>query len=194
MSVYAQKAAALILLIPLIGGCAGRGVKYHNPEMDFASLKSVAVLPLSNLTKDQYAAERVRDVFITMLLATGSMYVIPPGEVFRGLARAGMADPTHPSAEEVKRLAGIVSVDAVITGTVREYGEVRSGQTAANTISVTLQMMEAQTGRVVWTGATTKGGITFKDRLFGGGGEPLEEVTRVAVEDLLDKLFEKAGE
>lgn len=194
MSVHARKAAALLLLIPLIGGCATRGVKYHNPEMDFASLKSVAVLPLANLTKDQYAAERVRDVFITMLLATGAMYVIPPGEVFRGMARAGLADPTHPSPEEAKKLAGIVGVDAVITGTIREYGEVRSGQTAANTISVTMQMMEAQTGRVVWTGATTKGGITFKDRLFGGGGEPLEEITRVAVEDLLDKLFEKEGE
>jgi len=186
---HPRKAAAVLLLVLVLGGCASSGVKYHNPEMDFSSIKSVAVLPLANLTKEQNAAERVRDVFITMLLATGSMYVIPPGEVFRGLARASMADPTHPSAEEVKRLAGVVGVDAVITGTVREYGEVRSGQTAANTITVSMQMMDAQTGRVVWTGATTKGGITLGDRLFGGGGDPLDEVAREAVEDLLDKLF-----
>lgn len=185
-----REAAAALFLVLLLGACSSSGVRYHNPDMDFGSIKSVAVLPLANLTKEQYAAERVSDIFTTMLLASGAMYVIPPGEVYRGLARSSIADPTRPSAEEVKRLAGVVGVDAVIMGTVREYGEVRSGQTVANTISVSMRMMEAQTGKVVWNGATTKGGITIGDRLFGGGGEPMDVVTRKAVEDLLDKLFE----
>ena len=81
-------------------------------------------------------------------------------------------------------------MDVVITGTVREYGEVRSGPIAANTISVSLEMLEVQTGKVIWAATTTQGKITFTDRLFGGGGDPMDEVTREAVEDLLDKLFE----
>jgi len=191
---HPRNTAVTLMVILLIGGCGTSGVRYHNPQMDFSSIKSAAVLPFTNLTKEASAAERVRDVFTTTLLATGAMYVIPPGEVFRGLARTNPADPTRPSSEEAKRLAGVVGVDVVITGTVREYGEVRSGQTAANTISISMQMMEAQTGRVVWTGSVTKGGITVKDRLFGGGGEPMDEVTRKAVEDLLDKLFQKESE
>jgi polysaccharide biosynthesis protein PelC len=186
---HAPKAAAVLLLILLFGGCAGSGVRYHNPDMDFGAIRRVAVLPFANLTRDASAAERARDVFTTMLLATNAMYVIPPGEVFRGISRASLADPTRPSVEEVKRLAGIVSVDAVITGLVREYGEVRSGQSTANVISLSLQMMEVQTGTVVWTAESTKGGITVRDRLFGGGGEPMNKVTQDAVEDLLEKLF-----
>jgi hypothetical protein len=54
---------------------------------------------------------------------------------------------------------------------------------------MSLQMIEAETGRVVWTASTTKGGITFLDRLFGGGGQPMDIVTVRAVNDLINKLF-----
>ncbi len=183
-----QKAATLLLVL-LFAGCGTSGVRYHSPDMDFGSIRRVAVLPFANLTREAAAAERVRDVFTTMLLATGATYVIPPGEVFRGVSRAGLVDPTRPSSEEVKKFAGIVTVDAVITGVVREYGEVRSGQSAANVVSVSLQMIEAQTGTVVFTAETTKGGITVSDRLFGGGGDAMNKVTQAAVDDLLEKLF-----
>lgn len=194
MREHSRKGTALALLVLLLGGCASSGVRYHNPDMDFGSIQRVAVLPFGNLTREAAASERVRDVFTTMLLATGAMYVIPPGEVFRGISRSSPADPTRPSPEEVKRFAGVVGVDAVITGVVREYGEVRSGQTVANVVSVSLHMMEAQTGTVVWTAETTQGGITLRDRLFGARGEPMNKVTQEAVDDLLDKFFGMKGE
>jgi hypothetical protein len=54
-----------------------------------------------------------------------------------------------------------------------------------------MQMMEAQTGRVVWSASTTMGGVTTSDRMFGGGGEPMNATTQKAVDDLLEKLFRK---
>jgi hypothetical protein len=78
----------------------------------------------------------------------------------------------------------------VIGGTVREYGEVRSGSTSANAISLSLQMIETQTGKVVWSGSSTQGGISAGDRLLGGKGRPMNVVTEQAVEDLINQLFE----
>ncbi len=52
-----------------------------------------------------------------------------------------------------------------------------------------MQMMEAQTGRVVWSASSTRGGVTMSDRLFGGGGEPMNIVTEKAVDDVIRKLF-----
>jgi hypothetical protein len=72
---------------------------------------------------------------------------------------------------------------------VREYGEVRSGATTANVISMSIQMIEAGTGRVVWSASSTKGGISFWNRLFGGGGQPVNIVTEQAVDALFDKLL-----
>lgn len=179
-------------LAALLGaGCATTGEHtYKNTSMNFGAVQSVAVLPFENLTGDDDAAARVRDAFMGMLLATEAMYVLPPGEVQRGIERAGLRKPSEPTAEQVKTLGKILDVGAVITGVLREYGTVRSGQSEANLISVSLQMMEVETGTVVWSGASTKGGITVSDRLFGGGGDPMNAVTKEAINDLLDQLFE----
>lgn len=176
-------------------GCASTResvrVTFRDPNMDFGQVQTVAVMPFANLSRDPTAADRFRDVFMTMLLATQGVYVVPPGEVARGISRAGIATPATPTTEDVVKFGSMVKADAVITGTVREYGEVRSGSASANMISVSLEMMEGQTGKVVWSASSTKGGVSTLDRLFGGGGEPMNIVTEKAVEDLLDKLFGK---
>jgi hypothetical protein len=179
------------LLFTSLVACAPRSIptNYHNPEMDFASLRTVAVMPFQNLSRDQMAAERVTDTFANSLLSTGAVYVLPAGEVARAISRAGIADPGAPSMEEIAKLAGFIKVDALITGVVNEYGEVRSGTASANVISVSTQMIELQTRKIVWAASTSKGGITIWDRLLGSGGEPMNDVTRAAVDDLIDKLF-----
>jgi hypothetical protein len=179
-----------VLSLALLSGCAGGGGQFRNAEMDFGSIQTIAVMPLQNLSKDSLAGERVKDIFITSLLATGAMYVLPPGEVARGIGGAGIANPTAPSPEEVIKLCKQLKIDGVITGTVREYGEVRSGSIAANVIAMSMQMFEGQTGKVVWSASTTQGGIGVVDRLFGGGGESMDIVTEKAVNDIINKLFQ----
>ncbi|WP_243371562.1 GNA1162 family protein [Geotalea sp. SG265] len=182
---------AFLLLIMCLGGCASMQSAdgFRDGNMDFGSIRTVEVLPFANLSRDNAAADRVRDVFMTALLSTGAVYVVPVGEVNRGLIRAGISNPAAPSTEEVIKLAGFVKADAVIIGTVKEYGEVRSGSSVGNAVSLSLQMIETQTGRVVWSASTTKGGIGVTDRLFGGGGEPMNAITEKAVDDLVNKLL-----
>lgn len=162
---------------------------FRDPRMDFATIQTVAVMPFANLTRDQIVAERVRDVFTNKLLSTEAVYVLPVGEVGRGVAKLELQNPSTPTVEEVVKLGAFLKVDAVITGVVREYGEVRSGTTAANVVSISIQLLEAQTGRIVWSASATKGGIGFRDRLFGGGGRPLNRETEAAVDALFDKLL-----
>lgn len=162
---------------------------YIDPNMDFGTVKSVAVMPFTSLSKDLIVAERVRDVFINRLLATGAVYVVPVGEAARGAARSEVQNPSAPSPEEAVKLGGIIKVQAIITGIVREYGEVRSGTASSNVISVSLQMIETQTGKVVWTASSTRGGINIWDRLFGGGGKPMNTVTEKAINDLIYRLL-----
>ncbi len=183
-----SKSFLIVLLCLCVGACAGT-VKYRDPNMDFGSVRKVAVLPFANLTKEERAADRVRDVFTNALLASGGLYLLPPGEVARGISRAQVDNRTAPTEEEVKRLGSVLGVDAVITGVVREYGEVRSGSASANLVSVSLQMFEVKTGKVVWSASSTKGGITTMDRLFGSGGQPMNDVTEEAVVDLINQLY-----
>jgi hypothetical protein len=177
------------LILALLACGPSRLTYFHDPDMDFGALRTVAVMPFRNLTSDQLAGARVRDIFANSLRATGAVYVIPFGEVARGINRAGMLNPPEPSREEIAKFAGIIKPDAIITGVVTEYGNVRSGASAANIISLSVQMIEVQTQRVVWTASTTQGGISIWDRLFGSGGRPMNDVTMAAVNDILNKLF-----
>lgn len=162
---------------------------YRDPNMDFGSIQNVAVVPFANLARDPVVAERVRDVFINRLLSTGAVYVLPVGEVARGIASMDLQNPSTPTPEQVVKLGALLKVDAVITGVVREYGEVRSGTSAANVISMSIQLLETGSGKVVWSASSTKGGVSFWNRLFGGGGQPLNRVTEEAIDALFDKLL-----
>jgi hypothetical protein len=183
-----QKVVVAIAAIVLTG-CASGDV-FSDSNMDFASLRSVAVMPFTNLSSSEFAAARVRDVFSNMLLATGAVYVLPPGEVARGLLAIGRLPPEGPSSDQIKQLAAVLKVDAVITGVVSEYGPIRSGAATANVISVSVKMIEKSSGLVVWSASSTRGGISVMDRLFGGGGEPMNTITEKAVNELMDKLFQ----
>lgn len=183
--------AATIAALAL--SCAAKkmgGATFHESAMDFSLVHTVAVLPFSNLSSKQTADERVRDVFMTMLQAQGGgIYVVPLGEVQRALSRVEMSNPAQPSTQNIVELGKILNADAIVTGTVLEYGEGRSGTAAGNYISVAAQMLECKTGKLVWSAQTTEGGVSAADRMFGGGGQPMNVVTAQAVNDLLDKLF-----
>jgi len=191
MNAKLRTIALLFLIIIILSGCAslGTGDYYKDPNMDFGSIKTVAVMPFANLSHEQEGAERVRDVFANMLLATGVVYVVPTGEVARGITRAGLGSAVAPSIDEIKKLGALIQVNAVITGVIREYGETRAGSASANVLSMSLQMIETQTGRVVWSASDTVGGVTAWDRLFGGGGKPLNDVAEKVANDLITSLF-----
>jgi hypothetical protein len=180
------------LLLFAMAACAWStsSTSYHDPSMDFSALRTIAVMPFENLTRDKLAGERVRDTFINNLLSSGAVYVIPTGEVARGVSRAGIDNPLKLSSEEIAKLAAVVKADAVVTGVVREYGEVRSGTASSNVISLSMQMFDVQSKKIVWTGSSTKGGISMKDRLLGGGGRPMNDVTEMAINDILNQLFQ----
>ncbi len=191
-NIFNIKKFILILFLFHLTACATSTPvsDYHDPSMDFAALRTIAVMPFVNLTRDNLAAARVRDTFINNLLSTGSLYVIPSGEVARGISKSGIVNAAAPSSEEIAKLAAMIKVDAVITRAVREYGAVRSGTSSANVISLSLQMIEVQSQKVIWTASSTKGGISMKDRLLGSGGKPMNEVTEAAIDDIITQLFE----
>jgi hypothetical protein len=147
-------------------------------------------MPFWNLSKEPQGADRVRDVLTNALLSTNAVYVVPTGEVSRAVTRLGIAVPVTPSPDEVVKLCAMLKADAVITGVLKEYGEIRTTSASANVVSMSLQMQEASTGKIIWAGSSSKGGVGWGARLLGSaGGRPVNDITEQAVDDLLDQLF-----
>lgn len=182
--------ATLVAAAVVLDACS-KPRTYHNADMDFGSVRTVAVLPFWNLTRDAQGADRVRDVFTNSLLATNAVYVLPTGEVARAVSRVGVATAVTPAPDEVVKLCAMLKCDAVITGVLKEYGEMRTSSAAANVVALSLQMQEGTTGKVIWAGSSSKGGVGWGARLLGStGGRPANDVTEQVVDDLLEQLFE----
>ena len=99
MRLLPPRPLTLLVLLAASAGCA-HSRPYHDRNMDFGSIRTVAVLPFWNLTSSQQAADRVRDVFSNALLATDAVYVVPAGEVGRAVARIGLASATAYAGSE----------------------------------------------------------------------------------------------
>jgi len=180
---------ALLCLLCLTG-CASRSADlYRDQNMDFGAIRAVAIMPLANFSKEAQSGDRVRDVLANNLLASGGIYVIPSGELARGIVAANVANPAAPSVEEVVKLCRILKVDAVMTGSIREYGALKSASAVADVVSFSMQLIEGQTGRIIWSASATAGGIGLKERLLGGGGDPINNVSERAVNEIINKLF-----
>jgi len=179
------------LVLLSIAACLSSGTYdvYRDDTADFSLVRTIAIMPLVNLSKEEQAAERVRDTLFTMMMASSGIYVVPAGEVARVIGIVGIGIPTAPTSAEAVKLAAALKADVIVTGVVREYGEARSVGTASSMVSLSFKMMEGQNGRIIWSGSSTQGGIGFTDRLLGGGGEPMNIVTEKAIHDILNKLF-----
>ncbi|MFH0808919.1 MAG: hypothetical protein V2A77_00380 [Pseudomonadota bacterium] len=159
----------LLALLAAVAGCGGP--RYYRLPIDLDQIKSVAVLPLQNLTSDQTAADKVRRVLVAELLAQGKLDVIESGLVDRTVYR-NTASRYALTPEEVQAVGQELGVRALITGSVSSYGLSRSGGSLeAPEVAVELFMLDCETASVIWSAAEARNGLTFGVRNFGT--EPL---------------------
>jgi TolB-like protein len=180
--------ASMTLLI--IWGCRWGPPGYVHPNADLSYITKVAVMPFNNLTTDQYAGRKVREVLIAELLLTGVLEVVEPGEVNRVLAKEQVESVATLTAEQVKRIGKALGAQALILGTVEEFGESRSGSLSAPLVTIGLRMLDVESGIILWSVNHSKGGVGTKMRLFGISEGNISEVTTQVVRESIDTLFQ----
>ena len=183
----------LLLLVPLAAlflACGGNmePTQFTNPNIDFSFVQRVAVLPFENLSGDQQAGLRATRLMVTELLASGAVDVVEPGEVEGALARLGV-QRRKPSVEEIVALGESLGVQALILGTVAQSEVLRSGSVGMPVVTLDAQMVETETGAIIWATTHTQKGGRLSARVLGTGGQPISETTRLCVQTLLDALL-----
>lgn len=178
------------LLVFLQDGCGGRGSPsfYIDQNIDFSFIKRVGVLPLDNLSSDKFAADAVRQVVISELLASNLVDVVCPGDVIAALESLKIRPGESPNAEQFKSMGKMLKVQAMIFGAVNKYGEVREGNISAPEVSITLMMADTSSGGIIWSVTRARGGASFMAKHFGARSDTMSEavlrVTREAIQTL----------
>jgi TolB-like protein len=164
-----------------------RPTRFTNPKIDFSFVERVAVLPFENFSNDANAGPRATRLMVTELLATGAVDVVEPGEVNAATAKySGRA--TRLSTEQIVELGKTLGVQAVIAGSVAQSEVLRSGSAGIPTVTLDAQMIEAESGGIIWAATHTEKGSEMSARFLGNEGEPLSVTTRRCVRKLVETL------
>lgn len=187
----------VFLLFLVLSGCNGTPKHYIKAGANFQYIKKVAVLPLNNLTDDKYAGEKVKSIIIMEILERGIFEVAEDGEVnkvvgdvFREMGfREG--ELIVIDMETIKRIAEKLGVQAVFIGSVESYGQSRGGGTPYSVVSLSLRLVESNSGITLWRGFYSKKGNSFAKNIFGIDQKNEIELSRDVSRQLMITLFGK---
>lgn len=164
---------------------------YVQPEADFTFIKKVAILPFENLTADKFAGEKIRDIVTTEVLSRGYFDVVEKGEVNRVLKEEGLASATSLSNDAAMSIGKRLGVQAFIMGSVEEYGTTPGAARAYPNVAITMRMIAADTGKILWHVSYSKTGGNILNQLFGINSKSISEIARELVKEMMDTLFKK---
>jgi TolB-like protein len=188
----ASGVAALTLAI-LALSCASGPRIFVNPDADMAFYKKIAVLPFANLSMDGMAAARVTRAFVTELIIVNRFQIVQPEDFGGALQRMGVSpnpDGTYDAAK-LKEAASQLGVTGILRGAVSDYQVQRTEAGDVPIISFDTELLDANTGTVVWRSSISKRG---RGRLpiIGSGSRSLSRLTQDACAELVGRLRKEA--
>ncbi len=188
----------LIILFAVIMSISGCGLSkqriYMNPDADIPYYEKVGIIPFKSLGGDREAGEKVSEVFMTELLITQKLQVADPGDFYDVLSTTiqrsavGGALLNHKQLKSVHEKTG---VQGVIEGVIHTLEMVRIGQDQYPMISLTIRLLDAQTGTIVWQSSYTRQGGPRMPIFSVGETFTIGKLTQQACRDIVEKLIEE---
>ncbi len=171
-------------------GCGAKTTTktFLREEVDLSYITRIAVLPLENHTKNDFAAERIRDIITTQILAMKLFDVVDKGIVDSALRELAIEPGMSIDTPVLKRLGQRLNVQAFLLGAVEQMGESRKGASVYPEVSLTLRLVDSKASLVLWRASGHRSGYSVWDRLFGLAPKDTFEVSLALVHDMLSTI------
>jgi TolB-like protein len=179
----------LLLGAAALAACGGP-TRFIDPEADLGYYEKVGVIPFTALSDDFAAGQKLTNIFFTELLRKDIAQVVEPGQFAAVITkvRSGVPAERPWSTQDLARLGEEAGVQAVFLGTVRDFGMTRDGRDSFPLVSVELRLVDAATGRLVWSASETRRGGPGVPLLGLGETHTLGELGAKVCRQLLDTL------
>lgn len=184
----------LLVLLFLITGCGGTTIKYVNPNANFSYIKKIAILPFNNMSEDKFAGEKVRSALTIDLMSLQVFDIMEQGEVSKTVnmlfGAEGMEEGkvVQMDKEMLKMLGEKLEVQAIVLGSVNEYSSARGGA-GNNVVSISVRMLDASSGIILWQANTTAVGNSTFRKMLGAEQVDMNILTKDAVRKALSTLM-----
>jgi TolB-like protein len=164
----------LVILCMLFAfpGCAKKAPQtFLRPEFNLEYLRKVAVLPFEDNAENPSMATRCRQITITQILSSGLFDAVDKMQVDSVLRDEAVQPGTPINATTLRRLGQLLGVQGFLVGSLD--------------ITLTLRLIDSESGLVLWQASGRDSGYSWWDRLFGLGGKDSFQVTQELIRRLL---------
>ncbi len=165
---------------PYLSPSAASGIEvYVAPEA--RSVKNVAIMPLKAET--ELIGNSVADMVMTQLLRSGKYEVMERSRLNQVLGEAELA-MSGLSDSKLADLGAMAGAEAIVTGTVEEYGTVASRGKALPNVALSVRLVDCASGKILWS-------VEGSDRADSGGttvSQHARDLVRRMMVDLYKKL------
>ncbi len=187
-------------------GCSKPQFVYIHPSPGLDTIKTIAVLPFDNFTKDDKADKKVRSNFVIGFLMTGIFNVRDTSEVDRILKKEGLsysatqstAPPaisvpgtegaTAPSVPLSKQIGDALNVEAILVGSVEAYSTERAADQTTPEVSISARLIDTETGIIIWAITRTRRGSGGIPIIGWGKVTSLSVLSQKVIADMVNSL------
>lgn len=164
-----KKIVLLLSIVGLLSGCGGKAPEsafYIRDGVDLEYIEKIAILPFGNYTGEKSIDGRIRDMAITEVLASKKFDVVDRGIVDNTLREMALTNQNSFDLPILKVLGKRLNVKAFLAGNVNKVAG--SGRSAYSypEISLTLHLIDADSGQILWRSTSYKNGYSVVNRLF----------------------------
>lgn len=183
----------LLLLLTTFLLMAGCDIKqpesaiFLRNDLDLSAVSRIAVLPFENLTGIEYNARRMREIFITELLASGKFAVVDREIVDATLREITNTTGKSPDAPVLKILAKKLEVNAFLIGTMNKIEGRAWGEPRYPEISFTLHLIEGESARLLWRSTAYRNAYS-ENRVLKVDPKGTFEITRKLMQDMIASI------
>ncbi|GFK95130.1 hypothetical protein NNJEOMEG_02988 [Fundidesulfovibrio magnetotacticus] len=147
-----------VLFVLSVSGCAGESVSvYVTPGANLRAKRTVAIMPLANLTTHPSAGQIISDLLYTELRTVQSFRLLENTEVWNRMAGKDQDIEDAALTQRARQLGQDLLVDAVLFGAVTEF-RYKRGLDEEPAVGITLRLMDVASGQVLWVATISRVG------------------------------------
>lgn len=176
--------ALVVVLTLLFCACASQQFLVR-PSPEITRLNRIAVFPFENLSGEPDAGGRVTSIMASELYNSGLVNLVEPGEVQQFILRSRIRVAGQLDLDTIREASRQLTADGIIFGSVNEYTVITSDLGPLPAVSMTVRLVDANTGEIVWAATHSLQG-DFKETVFGiGRVNSLGSLSEIVVKDLI---------
>jgi len=149
----------------------------------------VAVLPFINNSEYNEGDLIAYRIFSSELVRTGKFQLAQEGDVRRIYQQLLLFPNQLPRLEQLRIIADRLDAQILITGTIVEMSEKNTGNNVNPTLTLNLQILDAESGRTLWLTHHKQEGKQYRKVMHFGLINTITGLVRIVSDEILELWY-----